>query len=167
MSFLFGRALSIAPLRVWLNDNAQHTDLSSVFLRSWNNGTSNLFIESPAGVGFSYCDTPEGCQHTDDSTAVDNLNALLAFFKSYPELKSNDFWIAGESYAGIYIPMLAYAIYQNNLVNPSQYIDLKGVAVGNGCIGYEAGHCGSGGINDKNDIVTWRGVCRSGSLGLC
>jgi hypothetical protein len=38
-----------------------------------NNYDGALFIEAPAGVGFSYCDTAAGCSHTDTSTAQDNL----------------------------------------------------------------------------------------------
>jgi carboxypeptidase C (cathepsin A) len=110
---------------------------------SWANFSNNLFIESPAAVGYSYCTTRAGCSHTDTSTAQDNLQALLSFFTSYPELSGRDFYITGESYAGIYIPTLAYAIYQNNIKNPSQAIALRGIMVGNGCIGNAAGHCGN------------------------
>ena len=68
---------------------------------SWGNKTNNIFMEAPAGVGFSYCTTAEGCDHTDTSTAQDNLAAIVSFFTAYPELQSNDFFIAGESYAGV------------------------------------------------------------------
>lgn len=127
---------------------------------SWGKVSNNLFIESPAGVGFSYCETPAGCRHTDTSTANDNLAALVSFFTSYPELQDLDFYIAGESYAGVYIPSLAYAIYNYNTANPAPalQINLKGIMVGNGCIGNAAGHCGSGGaINAYHDIQQWRG----------
>jgi carboxypeptidase C (cathepsin A) len=126
---------------------------------SWNNYTNNLFIESPAGVGFSYCDTAAGCAHDDNSTAQDNLAAVLSFFKAYPELQANKFWITGESYAGIYIPMLAYAIYQYNAGGGTPQVNLKGIAVGNGCIGHSAGHCGRDptGLNALHDVEMIRG----------
>jgi serine carboxypeptidase-like clade I len=126
---------------------------------SWNNITNGLFMESPAGVGYSYCSDPAGCSHTDTSTADDNLAALLDFFGKYPELKNNNFWIAGESYAGIYVPSLAYAVYNYNVKNPSTAINLKGILVGNGCIGDQAGHCGNDptGLSDYHDIMQWRG----------
>ena len=123
---------------------------------SWNNVSNNLFFESPAGVGFSYCQTNAGCDHTDTSTAKDNLAAVISFFAAYPELAGNDFWIAGESYAGIYIPMLAYNIFQYNK-NASNPINLKGILVGNGCIGNAAGHCGTDSTNDYHDIQQWKG----------
>jgi len=35
------------------------------------------------------------------------MNALVDFFKKFSDYNSNGFWIAGESYAGKYIPDLA------------------------------------------------------------
>ena len=128
-------------------------------LYSWNNITNNLFIEAPAGVGFSYCTTPTGCEHTDTSTAQDNLASIVSFFTAYPELKNNDFWIAGESYAGVYVPSLAYAIYNYNQASPPFPINLRGIMVGNGCIGKDAGHCGNDptGLADYHDVLQWKG----------
>ena len=58
--------------------------------------------------------------------------ALNSFFKSYPEFAQNDFFIAGESYAGVYVPTLAYEIFNQNNAGAST-INLKGILVGNGC----------------------------------
>lgn len=64
-----------------------------------------------------------------------------------------------ESYAGIYVPSLAYDVYQYNSKAPANPINLKGILVGNGCIGDAAGHCGSDptGLSDYHDIQQWRG----------
>ncbi len=126
---------------------------------SWNNVSNNLFIEAPAGVGFSYCDKAAGCAHTDTSTANDNLAALVSFFKAYPEYAGNELWITGESYAGVYVPSLAFAVYNYNKGGPAAPINLKGIMVGNGCIGREAGHCGNDptGLSDYHDLQMWRG----------
>ena len=48
--------------------------------------------------------------YNDAITANDNLNALLDFYNKFKEYRSNNFWIAGESYAGKYIPDLAVLI---------------------------------------------------------
>ena len=55
-----------------------------------------LYLEAPACVGYSYADTTAGCHHDDASQAVDNLAALVAFYKAYPEFATNPFWITGE-----------------------------------------------------------------------
>ena len=40
-------------------------------------------------------------------TAYDNHMALIDFFEGFPEYKDNDFYVTGESYAGIYVPTLS------------------------------------------------------------
>lgn len=89
-----------------------------------------LFLESPAGVGYSINNDPT-FEYTDLSTANDNMNALLNFFSNFNEYSKNPFWIAGESYAGKYIPDLAVLIDYNNGAS-SVNINLKGIMVGNG-----------------------------------
>lgn len=119
---------------------------------SWNLFANNLFIEAPAGVGFSYCDTPAGCSHNDTSTAADNLKSLELFFQGFPEFAANDFWITGESYAGIYIPSLAY-----DIVTSGSKINLKGILVGNGCLGNTVGVCGNNLYGDYLSLAQYHG----------
>ncbi len=96
-------------------------------------------FKAPIGVGFSYSTNAEDYLHINDtSAALDNLNALRAFFASYPEYALNDFFIAGESYAGVYIPTLAQQIILSNeqsVGTDNSIIPLKGVLIGNGCSG--------------------------------
>lgn len=104
---------------------------------SWHIVANTLYIESPGGVGFSYIDSDMKYDKiiNDDITAEDNLNALIDFFKKFPSYKNNDFYISGESYAGIYIPMLSYKIIQYNKgVVESKKINLKGILIGNGVV---------------------------------
>jgi serine carboxypeptidase-like clade 2 len=93
-----------------------------------------LYIESPAGVGFSY--GPGSHTGGDESTATYNLQALLSFYKKFPEYLENEFHISGESYAGVYIPTLANKIIDYNAA-PSDpevpHVPLVGLAIGNGC----------------------------------
>lgn len=74
---------------------------------SWNKFANNLFFESPAGVGFSYADSPSGTQHNDTGTAADSLATLLEFYKAFPEYATNPLWMTGESYAGVCVVLPA------------------------------------------------------------
>ncbi|XP_020080034.1 serine carboxypeptidase-like 34 [Ananas comosus] len=102
---------------------------------SWNNEANILFVESPFNVGFSYTNTSTDVAHllSDEATAIDNYNFLANWFKKFPQYKSHDFYIAGESYAGHYIPQLAEKIFDaNKHISKEDYINFKGFMVGNG-----------------------------------
>ena len=108
---------------------------------SWNKEANVIYIESPAGVGFSTCGNPAECKWNDFNTADDNLQAFLAIMNKFPELQSKDLYIAGESYAGIYVPRLVERIdwYIGNCTQNKScsYIpNLKGFMVGNGVTNY-------------------------------
>ena len=55
------------------------------------------------------------------------------WFDYYPQYKGNDFYIAGESYAGVYIPMLAREILSFNEGMHEARINLRGILIGNAC----------------------------------
>lgn len=61
---------------------------------------------------------------------------MVSFYAKFPEFLGNDLYISGESYAGIYVPYLAWQIYQNNgyydMHHFGTYMNLRGFLVGNG-----------------------------------
>ena len=67
---------------------------------TWNLVSNVLYLTHPTGVGYSYRGDDENV-HTDESDAIDNAKFLRKFFAAYPEFAENDFWLTGESYAGI------------------------------------------------------------------
>ncbi|EOD14680.1 hypothetical protein EMIHUDRAFT_461557 [Emiliania huxleyi CCMP1516] len=103
---------------------------------AWTTLVNLVALESPAGVGFSYCAAMKAggsCSNTDVSTARAAHAGLQDFFsaKKFPELAANDFYITGESYAGVYCPTLAAEIVSNP--RGGQRIRLVGMAVGDPC----------------------------------
>ncbi|KAJ0246206.1 hypothetical protein HA466_0177650 [Hirschfeldia incana] len=98
---------------------------------SWNRASNLLFVESPAGVGWSYSNTSSDYNTGDETTAKDMLVFLLRWFSKFPELKGHDFFLTGESYAGHYIPQLADAIHSYNRKSSGFKINVKGIAIGN------------------------------------
>jgi len=98
---------------------------------SWNNIANMLYLEAPAGVGFSYSNDDDDYYTGDLQTAEDNYAALLQFFKKFPQYIGNQFYLSGESYAGHYIPQLAAQILEGNS-GQNVKINLQGLLVGNG-----------------------------------
>lgn len=89
---------------------------------AWNGigGANMLFLESPPGVGFSYCaeqvENPSAiCAATDYTAAEANLDALRSFLMKFPEYIGRKFFITGESYGGIYVPTLSKLLYESDL----------------------------------------------------
>ncbi|KAF6140705.1 hypothetical protein GIB67_018228 [Kingdonia uniflora] len=105
---------------------------------SWNNAANVIFLESPAGVGFSYSNTTSDYDKSGDKrTATDAYIFLVSWLERFPQYKTRDFFIAGESYSGHYVPQLAYTIIQNNKNTNQTVINLKGIAIGNALIDYQ------------------------------
>ncbi|XP_022955040.1 serine carboxypeptidase-like 31 [Cucurbita moschata] len=98
---------------------------------SWNKEANLLFLESPIGVGFSYTNTTTDYHNLgDEFTANDAYTFLQNWFLKFPSYKNHTFYIAGESYAGKYVPELAELIHDRNK-DSSFHIDLHGVLLGN------------------------------------
>ena len=107
---------------------------------AWTDVANLIALESPAGVGYSYCAAMASggsCANTDVSTAKAAYAALVDFFTKFPELQKNPFYITGESYAGVYCPTLAAEIVSGNM-HSAVKIDLVGMAVGDPCTDTQA-----------------------------
>ncbi|KAL2897446.1 Serine carboxypeptidase-like 25 [Bienertia sinuspersici] len=95
-------------------------------------GSNLLFLETPAGVGFSYSNTSSNLLDSGDRrTAKDSLAFLVNWMNRYPRYKHRELYITGESYAGHYVPQLAREILAYNNANSKHPLNLKGIMVGN------------------------------------
>ena len=102
----------------------------------WIRRANVIWLESPAGVGWSIAGTEADLSTNDMIQSEDALAALKSWYGKFPEYSTNPLYVSGESYAGIYVPYLAWQIYQNNLqadFKPDiSSIPLAGIMVGNG-----------------------------------
>jgi carboxypeptidase C (cathepsin A) len=80
---------------------------------SWNNNANLLIVDQPIGVGFSYADHGETVSSTEEA-AKDIAAFLSIFFENFTKYKGRALHMAGESYAGRYIPLFAAEIYDQN-----------------------------------------------------
>uniref|UniRef100_A0ACD5UTI3 Uncharacterized protein n=1 Tax=Avena sativa TaxID=4498 RepID=A0ACD5UTI3_AVESA len=111
---------------------------------AWNKAVNLLFLESPVGVGFSYTNKTSDLKLLGDGvTAQDSYTFLLNWLHKFPEFKTRDFYISGESYAGHYVPQLADLIYEGNkAASRDRTINLKGFMIGNAVMNDETDQLG-------------------------
>lgn len=98
----------------------------------WNHAVANvIFLESPAGVGFSYSmNSSDYSDVGDQITAEDTYVFLLNWFNRFPEYKGRDFYIAGDSYGGHYVPQIATIVtFINHLFDGDTPFNLRGIFV--------------------------------------
>ncbi|EGV65681.1 carboxypeptidase C [Yamadazyma tenuis] len=150
------------PVILWLNGGPGCSSMTGLFFElgpssigedlkpirnphSWNNNASVIFLDQPVNVGYSY-----SSESVTDTTAaaVDVLAFLELFYAKFPEYQKLPFHIAGESYAGHYIPTMAKTI----LEAPEKNFELTSVLIGNGLTDplvqynyYQPMACGGGG----------------------
>ncbi|KAH9087353.1 hypothetical protein Ae201684P_000764 [Aphanomyces euteiches] len=94
---------------------------------SWTNNASVLWVDQPTGTGYSY-NSPTDFDTTEAQIGANMVAFLARWLDQFPAYKSRPFFIAGESYAGQYIPVIATAI----VASPSfPEINLQGIALGN------------------------------------
>ncbi|RQM29930.1 hypothetical protein B5M09_012436 [Aphanomyces astaci] len=134
---------SMDPLVLWLNGGPGCSSLNGFFVElgpfvvqsdlsvkrnpyAWNRKANMVFLDSPAGVGFSQ-PLLNASEYTDDVTTARSYEFLEQFLELYPQYKNRDFYITGESYAGMYIPFLVHKL----VTDPVENLHLTGFAIGN------------------------------------
>lgn len=169
------------PVILWLNGGPGCSSLTGLFFElgpatidknlkpvknpySWNNNATVIFLDQPADTGFSYTNG-EGVSDTV-TAGKDTYAFLKLFFQQFPEYSEQDFHIAGESYAGHYIPVFASEI----LSHENRNFNLTSVAIGNGLTDplrqydfYEPMACGKGGADSVLSEEECQGMINSQS----
>ncbi|KAF5730631.1 serine carboxypeptidase-like 45 [Tripterygium wilfordii] len=131
------------PLVLWLNGGPGCSAVGSgVFIEhgpfrpegdilikneySWNKVANVLYLDAPAGVGFSYSTNKSYYTLVNDHmTAQDSLEFLNGWFTIFNKYKEHDFYIGGVSYGGHFVTQLA-----NLVVEKKPSYKLKGIALG-------------------------------------
>ncbi|RYO81341.1 hypothetical protein DL766_004492 [Monosporascus sp. MC13-8B] len=162
------------PVVLWLNGGPGCSSMMGLFMElgpssikkggklefnenSWNSNASVIFIDQPVNTGYSYSSQPV---YNTVAASKDIYALLTLFFHDFPEYSEQPFHIAGESYAGHYIPVFAHEI----LSHKNRNINLQSIAIGNGLTDpytqyaqYRPMGCGEGGY----DAVLEPSECRA------
>ncbi len=96
---------------------------------SWNELSNVLYIDQPAGTGFSRARPGQECR--DEVCIAKGLRVFLTKFveSRHPELRGASLYLTGECYAGRYIP--AFAAYLSKSEGISNFpLRLRGIMLG-------------------------------------
>jgi len=94
---------------------------------SWNSNATVLWLDQPAGTGFS-----SGFPEWDSEQVGDTITEVIeGFLTKHPKYKELPFFVFGESYAGHYVPAVAHQILLK-MQSKETFIKLAGAAIGNG-----------------------------------
>lgn len=148
---------------VYYDLRVRHCFLSHTRLlcSGWNSFSNLLYVDQPAGTGFSYVSNPLGYVTNERTIGTELWSMLLQFYAKYPKYSNLDLYIVGESYgktllaghvvlcsivliyavslhthmhthtAGHYVPATAQVILESNSI----YVkNLKGIGIGNGWV---------------------------------
>lgn len=136
-----------APVVLWLQGGPGASSLFGLFAENgpfqfdghnklqkrnytWSRTHNLIYIDNPVGTGFSYTDNDEGYANNEKDVGRNLHEAVQQIYELFEFSDLGGFWIAGESYAGKYIPALAHHIYKVKPVRVN--IPLQGIAIGNG-----------------------------------
>ncbi|WOH06976.1 hypothetical protein DCAR_0626405 [Daucus carota subsp. sativus] len=98
---------------------------------AWTKIASIIFLDLPVGTGFSYGRTPFASGSIDSQACAQAVQFLRKWFVSHPEFLSNPFYVAGDSYAGIFVAIVTQMISNGNEAGFEPSINLKGYLAGN------------------------------------
>ncbi|GMT13861.1 hypothetical protein PFISCL1PPCAC_5158, partial [Pristionchus fissidentatus] len=140
---------SSAPLIIWFQGGPGGSSLHGLFTEngpyrvteegnvltfnefSWNQYANVLYLESPAGVGFS--SNADGTLTLNDLAAAElNFNAIKDFLtRVHSRYSTRVFYLSGQSYAGAYVPFLARRILNGISSGELSNANFNGFAIGN------------------------------------
>ena len=127
-SSLFGNWVEIGPYGVGATGKAYARN------ETWNEKYALLFVDQPVGTGYSYSEGGfDNFATSQNEIGLQLYEVLLQFFQLFPQHLSNDFFVAGESYAGKYVPTIAYRIHVENAraaATGNAVLPLAGISMG-------------------------------------
>nr|GLL34453.1 hypothetical protein TSUD_264810 [Ipomoea trifida] len=101
------------------------------FPYSWTKVANFIFLDLPVGTGFSYATTSNSAQSDNLLTGSNAYEFLRKWLVDYPEFLLNPFYVGGDSYSGITVPIVTEMISNGNEGGIKPFIQLKGYILGN------------------------------------
>ncbi|XP_040363474.1 serine carboxypeptidase-like 18 isoform X3 [Rosa chinensis] len=130
-SSFYGLIYEIGPLSFKLTNLT--TDPLTLVLNpnSWNKVANIIFLDAPAGTGYSYSTTSHGLISSDTLHSTRICEFLQKWLTTHQKFLANPLYVAGDSYSGKIVPIIAQKIADGIEAGIKPHLNLKGYIVGN------------------------------------
>jgi len=104
---------------------------------SWSTRSNVIYLDIPVNTGFSFSTSSDVDRvYNDDITSDETVASIKTFFKIFPDLNKNSFFVASQGYGGHFTPQVALKILEDkDHVWRSHF---AGIIVGNPLVSFEA-----------------------------
>ncbi|KAL9691070.1 hypothetical protein QQ045_011487 [Rhodiola kirilowii] len=97
---------------------------------AWTKTASIIFVDSPVGTGFSYSTTQAGWSSSDTVASEQAYQFLVKWLLEHPKYLPLELIIGGDSYAGMFVPVVTKKVLERNIAGVQPSFNLKGYLLG-------------------------------------
>ncbi|XP_048133663.1 serine carboxypeptidase-like 18 [Rhodamnia argentea] len=130
-SALSGLLFQIGLLRFDYSNSSGNKPLLKLNLYSWTKIANIIFLDALVGTEFSYATTGRAYNSSDTSSLAQMYEFLRKWLLAHPKSLANPFYITGDSYSGIVVPIIVQEVYDGNEAGHEPLLNLKGYVQGN------------------------------------
>ncbi|KAL8208137.1 hypothetical protein R6Q57_007549 [Mikania cordata] len=123
---LYPLLYQIGPLSINFKNSTWTNITLEMNENSWTKVANMIFVDLPAGTGFSYSKTWEASRSSDTSLALQSYEFLQKWLLEHPRFLNNPLYISGISYMGIVIPATTIEVYKGNEQGKQPQLSIKG-----------------------------------------
>uniref|UniRef100_A0A7N0UAM1 Serine carboxypeptidase-like 18 n=1 Tax=Kalanchoe fedtschenkoi TaxID=63787 RepID=A0A7N0UAM1_KALFE len=97
---------------------------------AWTKTASIIFVDSPVGSGYSYSRTQAGWPSSDTLAVEQAFQFLVKWLLEHPKYIPLELFIGGDSYAGMFVPLITKKVLERNIAGAVPSFNLKGYLLG-------------------------------------
>ncbi|KAF5764080.1 putative peptidase S10, serine carboxypeptidase, alpha/Beta hydrolase [Helianthus annuus] len=130
-SGLFPFLYHVGPLTIRFDSSGWNNFTLESNPNTWTQAANVIFLDLPAGVGFSYATTWEGWRSSDSVLSMHTYEFIQKWFVEHPRFLNNPLYISGISYMGLLIPVITLEVYKGIERGSEPQLNIKGYLIVN------------------------------------
>nr|GMD03146.1 serine carboxypeptidase-like 7 isoform X2 [Ipomoea batatas] len=124
-SALFAIILEMGPISLEIVEYTGGIPKLKLNPYSWTKVANILYVDLPARAGFTYATTKKANVSSNMLESEQAYEFLRKWFNDYPEYLTNPFYVGGDSFSGLNVPIITRKIADGNDAGTKPLINLK------------------------------------------